>query len=91
MLFLSGVIICTRLPVLAHFWFAFGLPLVLYLSWRYGWCRFPGLVAAGFLWALLNAHLLLDHELLPRDEGRSLYAEGDGYLTPRDECPVRPL
>ncbi len=76
LLFLSGVIICTRLPVLPHFWFAFGLPPVLYLSWRYSWCRFPGLVAAGFLWALLNAHLLLDHELLPRDEGKSLYAEG---------------
>ena len=76
LLFLTGVIICTRLPALPHFWFAFGLPPVLYLSWRYGWCRFPGLVAAGFLWALLNAHLLLHHELLPRDEGKSLYAEG---------------
>ena len=76
LLFLSGVILCTRLPVLPHFWFAFGLAPVIYLGWRYSRCRFPGLVAAGFLWVLLNAHLLLGHELLPRDEGKALYAEG---------------
>ena len=76
LLFLSGVIICTRLPVLPHFWFVFGLVPVVCLGWRYGWCRFPCLVAAGFLWALLNARLLLQYELLPGDEGKSLYAEG---------------
>ena len=76
LLFLSGVIICTCLPVLPHFWFVFGLAPVVCLGWRYGWCRFPCLVAAGFLWALLNAQLLLQYELLPGDEGKSLYAEG---------------
>ena len=76
LLFLSGVIICTRLPVLPHFWFSFGFLPVIYLGWRYHWCRIPGLVVAGFLWTLFNAHLLLQHELLPREEGKTLYAEG---------------
>ena len=76
LLFLTGVIICIRLPVLPHFWFSFGLAPVVCLGWRYHWCRIPGLVVAGFLWALLNAHLLLQHELQPREESKTLYAEG---------------
>ena len=76
LLFLSGAIVCTRLPVLPHTWFAAGLPLVAWLGWRHRWCRYPGWVLGGFLWALLNAQLLLQDELLPRDEGKSLSAEG---------------
>ena len=76
LLFLTGVIICIRLPVLPHIWFAWGLAPVVCLGWRYHWCRIPGLVVAGFLWALLNAHLLLQHELQPREESKTLYAEG---------------
>ena len=76
LLFLTGVIICIRLPVLPHIWFAWGLAPVVCLGWRYHWCRIPGLVVAGFLWALLNAHLLLQHELQPQEESKTLYAEG---------------
>ena len=76
LLFLTGVIICIRLPVLPHIWFTWGLAPVVCLGWRYHWCRIPGLVVAGFLWTLFNAHLLLQHELLPREEGKTLYAEG---------------
>ena len=76
LLFLSGVIICTRLPELPPIWFAFGLPPAVWLVWRYRWWRLPGCLACGFLWALLNAHLVLQHELLPKDEGKSLEAVG---------------
>ena len=76
LLFLSGVITCTRLPVLPPIWFALGLPLVAWLGWRYRRCHYPCWVLGGFLWTLLNAHLLLQHELLPRDEGKSLDATG---------------
>ena len=76
LLFLSGVIFCTRLPVLPHIWFASGLFPVVWLIWKFPGFRFPGYVICGFLWTLLNAHLVLQHELLPEDEGKSLYAEG---------------
>ena len=76
LLFLSGVIICTRLPVLPHFWFSFGFLPVIYLAWKYHRFSNPGYILSGFLWTLFNAHLLLQHELLPREEGKTLYAEG---------------
>ena len=76
LLFLSGVIICTRLPDLPPTWFALGLPPVAWLGWRYRCCRYPAWALGGFLWTLLNAHLLLQQELLPRDEGKSLDATG---------------
>ena len=76
LLFLSGVIFCTRLPALPHIWFASGLFPVVWLIWKFPGFRFPGYVICGFLWTLLNAHLVLQHELLPEDEGKSLYAEG---------------
>ena len=76
LLFLSGVIFCTRLPALPHVWFASGLFPVVWLIWKFPGFRFPGYVICGFLWTLLNAHLVLQHELLPEDEGKSLYAEG---------------
>ena len=76
LLFLSGVIICTRLPVLPHFWFSFGFLPVIYLAWKYRRFSNPGYILSGFLWTLFNAHLLLQHELLPREEGKTLYAEG---------------
>ena len=76
LLFLSGVILCTRLPELPDIRFAFGLFPAIWLVWKYPDCRFPGYVVCGFLWTLLNAQLLLQHELLPQDEGKSLYAEG---------------
>ena len=76
LLFLTGVITCTRLPVLPSTWFALGLLPVVWLAWKYRWCRYPGWVFGGFLWALLNAQLLLQQELLPRDEGKSLDAVG---------------
>ena len=76
LLFLSGVIICTRLPVLPHFWFSFGFLPVIYLAWRYHRFSNPGYILSGFLWTLFNAHLLLQHELQPREEGKTLYAEG---------------
>ena len=76
LLFLSGVIICTRLPVLPHFWFSFGFLPVIYLAWRYHRFGNPGYILSGFLWTLFNAHLLLQHELQPREEGKTLYAEG---------------
>ena len=76
LLFLSGAIICTRLPVLPHVWFSFGLAPVIYLAWRYHRFSCPGYILSGFLWTLFNAHLLLQHELLPREEGKTLYAEG---------------
>ena len=76
LLFLSGVIICTRQPELPDIRFAFGLVPAVWLVWRYPGFRFPGCIACGFLWTLLNAHLALQHELLPRDEGKSLDAVG---------------
>ena len=76
LLFLSGVIICTRLPVLPHIWFAAGLLPVVWLIRRFPGFRFCGYLLCGFLWTLVNAHLVLQHELLPGDEGKSLHAEG---------------
>ena len=76
LLFLSGAIFCTRLPALPHIWFASGLFPVVWLIWKFPGFRPPGYVICGFLWTLLNAHLVLQHELLPEDEGKSLYAEG---------------
>lgn len=76
LLFLFGVIICTRLPGLPSIWFACALPLLFWLGWKYRCCRYPCWALGGFLWTLLNAHLLLQHELLPRDEGKSLDATG---------------
>ena len=76
LLFLFGVFACSRLPDLPPIWFALGLPPVVRLGWRYRCCRYPCWVLGGFLWASLNAHLLLQQELLPRDEGKSLDAEG---------------
>ena len=76
LLFLSGVFACSRLPYLPDIWFASGLPLLAWLGWRYRCCRCPCWALGGFLWTLLNAHLLLQQELLPRDEGKSLDATG---------------
>lgn len=76
LLFLSGVIACSHLPVLPHLWLAAGLPLIIWLGWKYRCCQYPGWALCGFLWALLNAHLLLQQKLLPRDEGKSLDATG---------------
>ena len=76
LLFLFGVIACTRLPGLPSIWFACALPPVVWLGWRYRCCRYPCWALGGFLWTLLNAHLLLQQELLPRDEGKSLDATG---------------
>ena len=76
LLFLSGVIACTRLPALPPTWSALGLLPVVWLGWRYRCCRYLCWALGGFLWALLNAHLLLQQELLPRDEGKSLDVTG---------------
>ena len=76
LLFLSGAVICTRLPVLPQIWFASGLIPVIWLIRKFPGFRFGGYIICGFLWTLLNAHLVLRHELLPGDEGKSLYAEG---------------
>ena len=76
LLFLSGAVLCTRLPALPHIWFASGLLPVTWLIWKFPGFRFSGYVICGFLWTLLNAHLVLQHELLPGEEGKSLYAEG---------------
>ena len=76
LLFLTGAVICTRLPVLPQIWFASGLVPVVWLLWKFPGFSVPGFIICGFLWTLLNAHLVLRHELLPGDEGKSLYAEG---------------
>ena len=74
--FLLGVIACSHLPALPPMWLAATLPLVVWLGWSYHRCQYPCWALGGFLWTLLNAHLLLQHELLPGDEGKSLFAEG---------------
>ena len=74
--FLLGAMLCARLPVLAPLWLALALPLIIWLGRRHVWLQNPGWLFGGFLWTLLNAHLLLQQELLPRDEGKSLDAEG---------------
>ena len=76
LLFLSGVVICARLPLLPAFSFSLALPLVAGLGWRYRYFCYPACLICGFLWTLFSAHLLLQHELLPQDEGKTLYAEG---------------
>lgn len=76
LLFLSGVIACTRLPGLPPIWLAWALPPVVWLGWRHRCCRCLCWALSGFLWALLSAHLLLQQALLPRDEGKSLDATG---------------
>ena len=76
LLFLTGAVLCTRLPALPHIWFASGLLPVAWLIWQFPGFRLPGFIICGFLWTLLNAHLVLRHELLPGDEGKSLYAAG---------------
>ena len=76
LLFLTGVIVCLRLASLPPAWFAFGLPLLAWLAWRCRRCHYPCWALGGFLWALFNAQLLLQQQLLPRDEGKSLDAIG---------------
>ena len=74
--FLLGVVACSRFPALPPLWLAAGLPLVAWLGWRRRCCAYPAWLLGGLLWALLHAHLLLQQELLPADEGKSLLAEG---------------
>lgn len=76
LLFLGGIAGCAALPALPGPWWALGLAPLAYLAWRRRGWRCPALFACGFCWALLNAHLVLRHQLLPQDEGRTLYAEG---------------
>ena len=88
LLFLSGALICARLPALPGAAFAAGCSLVLsgiaYLSWR----RLPlggaAWLLGGFLWALLNAQWLLQRELSPAEEGKTLLAEGVIASLPED-------
>lgn len=78
--FLLGVVACFRFPVLPPVWVVAGLPVVVWVGWRYRSGKFPlwllTWLLGGLLWALLNAHLLLQRELLPGDEGKSLFVEG---------------
>ena len=88
--FLSGVIACSHLPALPPVWLAAGLPLAAWSGWRYRPCEYPAWLLGGFLWTLLNAHLLLQQELLPGDEGKSLFAEGVVTSLPQaDERALR--
>lgn len=80
LLFLSGAMICARLPTLPGAAFAVGCSLVLlglaYLSWKRPRLGGAAWLLGGFLWALLNAQWLLQRELSPADEGKTLLAEG---------------
>ena len=48
LLFLFGIIICTRLPGLPSIWFACALPLLVWLGWKYRCCRYPCWALGGF-------------------------------------------
>lgn len=88
LLFLSGALICARLPTLPGVEFAAGCSLVLsgiaYLSWKRPPLGGAAWLLGGFLWALLNAQWLLQRELSPEDEGKTLLAEGVIASLPED-------
>ena len=71
-----GVVACFHFSVLPPVWVVAGAPVVAWLGWRWRCCEYPAWLLGGLLWTLLNAHLLLQRELLPGDEGKSLFAEG---------------
>ena len=91
--FLLGVVACFRVPVLPPLWVVAGLPLLVWLGWRWRRGKFPlwlpVWLLGGLLWALLHAHLLLPRELLPEDEGKSLFVEG--VVTSLPQADVRAL
>lgn len=88
LLFLSGALICARLPTLPGAAFAAGCFLVFsgiaYFSWRRRRLGGAAWLLGGFLWALLNAQWLLQRELSPADEGKTLLAEGVIASLPED-------
>lgn len=74
--FLFGVVALLELPSLPGPWFAALLPAAAFGWYRGGWTLPLGACAAGFLYALLRAHVLAP-SALPLDwEGRDLVVEG---------------
>ncbi len=76
LLFVSGVLALQWQAGLPSVWWILFLPLVLYLSYRSSRLRLAAIIPLGFLWALLHAHLLLNHGIATELEGKNLYLEG---------------
>jgi competence protein ComEC len=82
--FLCGIVALQQLAQLpALWWSALGVPCAV-LAWRWPRTRWLGWLIAGFCWALLRAHLVLDTGgIEPRFEGVDLSVEGTVVSLPR--------
>ncbi len=75
-LFLLGVLAFQQCASLPAFTWAWLLPVILFLGWRWRRLRMPAWFACGFLWTLLHAHQVLGTALAPSLEGEDLVVEG---------------
>ena len=74
--FLAGVFVFQQCPALPDPWFAALLPVAIFGWLRGGRTRAPCALAAGFLYALLRAHLLIPDPLPSEWEGQDLRVVG---------------
>lgn len=74
--FLLGILAFQQLPALPAVEWAYALGPLALLARRFRAARLPVACAAGFLWALLQAHHILAPTLAPELEGRDLLLEG---------------
>ncbi|MCP4129109.1 MAG: DNA internalization-related competence protein ComEC/Rec2 [Gammaproteobacteria bacterium] len=76
LLFVAGVLALQWQAVLPSIWWVTSLPILLYLIYQFPRSRPALAMWLGFVWALLYAHLILDHGLAAELEGKNLYLEG---------------
>ncbi|MEJ2346949.1 MAG: DNA internalization-related competence protein ComEC/Rec2 [Gammaproteobacteria bacterium] len=83
--FLLGVCVLQRLTVLPSSHWCWLAPGLLAAAWRWPPLRPPAMAGVGFLWALLQASMALQHVLPPAWEGVDLEAVGRIASVPRDD------
>ncbi len=76
LLFVAGVLALQWQAALPSIWWVTSLPILLYLIYQFPRSRSVLALLLGFVWALLHAHLILDHGLAAELEGKNLYLEG---------------
>ncbi|MCP3670368.1 MAG: DNA internalization-related competence protein ComEC/Rec2 [Gammaproteobacteria bacterium] len=76
LVFVAGVLALQWQAVLPSIWWVTSLPVLLYLGYQFPGFRLVLALFLGFVWALLHAHLILDHGLVSELEGKDLYLEG---------------
>jgi len=88
LLFVVGVLAVQSQAQLPSIWWAVSLPILLALFYFAPRLRIGLATLLGFLWALLHAHMLLNHSLATELEGKNLYLEGVVVSMP-DQTPER--